>query len=84
MKIGQYLAKIWTRVYCAGFLAHPVDRPHHQGSIYAGGAAIRARLSINELRDLRRSIEAEPRIKFENYVSCKVHTCNNGQASCKR
>jgi len=24
MKIGQYLAKIWTRVYCAVFLAHPV------------------------------------------------------------
>ena len=24
MKIGQYLAKIWTRVQCAVFLGHPV------------------------------------------------------------
>jgi len=24
MKIGQYLAKIWTRAYCAVFLGHPV------------------------------------------------------------
>jgi len=24
MKIGQYLAKIWTREYCAVFLGHPV------------------------------------------------------------
>ena len=25
MKIGQYLAKLWTRVQCAVFLGHPVD-----------------------------------------------------------
>jgi len=37
MKIGQYLAKIWTRVYCAVFLAHPVyscSRPTQANNIH--------------------------------------------------